>query len=211
MLAFFRKLPEVFVDLLRSGYFPGIPAHSRRYTALRRIGITVGDITKLKVHAIVNAANPTLLGGGGVDGAIHAAAGPRLLEYCRGLAGCAPGDAVLTFAYDLPAWFIIHAVGPDTREVRERAEQDRLLESAYRKAMELSQVFYSIAFPAISCGVYGFDPARAARIAIRTIAEGLEHATWQHVTLVAFDEAMAAILETELSRQRAEARRLRNK
>jgi O-acetyl-ADP-ribose deacetylase (regulator of RNase III) len=134
-----------------------------------RLDVVVGDITALAVDAIVNAANRTLLGGGGVDGAIHRAAGPQLLEECRTLSGCDTGDAKITKGYRLPARNVIHAVGPVWGGDKE--EKDALLASCYRKALALAaeRKLTSVAFPAISTGVYAFPPDRAARIAVGTI------------------------------------------
>jgi O-acetyl-ADP-ribose deacetylase len=138
-----------------------------------RISVHEGDITRLEVDAIVNAANRSLLGGGGVDGAIHRAAGPGLLEECRRLGGCETGSAKITGGHGLPARHVIHAVGPVWRGGGEG--EDDLLAGCYRTALAIcaAHSLRSVAFPAISTGVYGFPLGRAAGIAVREVRAGL--------------------------------------
>ena len=164
-----------------------------------RIEVVEGDVTRLDVDAIVNAANESLLGGGGVDGAIHRAAGPRLLEECRGLGGCPTGEARITGAYDLPARYVVHTVGPVWRG-GDRGE-DGLLESCYRESLRLAAEHgaRTIAFPAISTGVYRFPVPRAAGIAVRTVTAGLaEHPSIRRVVLCCFDARSAGVFREAL-------------
>jgi O-acetyl-ADP-ribose deacetylase (regulator of RNase III) len=159
----------------------------------RRIEIVRGDITKLAVDAIVNAANASLLGGGGVDGAIHRAAGPELLEECRKIGGCPTGEARITAGYRLPARHVIHAVGPIWQGGAHN--EDALLASAYRASLTLAvqHGLKSIAFPAISTGAYGFPLERATQIALQTVQAFLEQdQTLQRVIMVCFDETTYA-------------------
>ena len=164
-----------------------------------------GDITKLRLDAIVNAANERMLGGGGVDGAIHKAAGPRLLEACRAVpevrpgVRCPTGEARITEGFNLPAKFVIHTVGPIWRGGV--YSEDELLAACYNSSLRLAQSYSlkSIAFPAISCGVYGFPVERAASIAVREIRNYVEGAkSLEAITLVAFDNAMFEILLTAI-------------
>jgi O-acetyl-ADP-ribose deacetylase (regulator of RNase III) len=134
-----------------------------------RISVIFGDITEQQVDAIVNAANPSLLGGGGVDGAIHRAAGPDLMEACRALGGCLTGEVKITKGYRLPARFVIHTVGPVWNDGRQG--EDGMLASCYRESLACAQShgIKTIAFPAISTGTYRFPPARATLIAVKTV------------------------------------------
>ncbi|MGD8450555.1 MAG: O-acetyl-ADP-ribose deacetylase [Phycisphaerae bacterium] len=149
-----------------------------------KIEIREGDITELAIDAIVNAANSRLAGGGGVDGAIHRAAGPELLAACRPLGGCPTGDAKITPGFKLPAKHVIHTVGPVYSGGR--ADEPQLLASCYRRSLEVAveHGLRTIAFPAISTGVYGYPFREATRIAIETVAEFLE--TNQQIEWVAF-------------------------
>ncbi|WP_133650016.1 O-acetyl-ADP-ribose deacetylase [Paraburkholderia flava] len=163
---------------------------------------SVVDITTLSVDAIVNAANTSLLGGGGVDGAIHRAAGPDLLRECEALGGCATGDAKLTAGYRLPAKHVIHTVGPVWHGgARDEAT---LLASCYRRSLELAHDAHctSIAFPAISCGVYRFPADEAVRIAVTTTIDVLPRTSnIRRVIFACFDDAMFARYEAELARR----------
>jgi O-acetyl-ADP-ribose deacetylase len=155
-----------------------------------RVELVLDDITRIRVDAIVNAANASLLGGGGVDGAIHRAAGPALLEACRLLKGCEPGEAKITSGYDLPARWVIHTVGPIWRGGDRREEE--VLACCYRNSLRLAEEkeVRTIAFPSISTGAYGFPIERACRIALREIASFLENTTTvERVWVVCFDRA----------------------
>jgi len=155
--------------------------------------VVVGDITRQRVDAIVNAAKESLRGGGGVDGAIHRAAGPELLEECRGVGGCPTGEARLTKGYDLPANWVIHTVGPVWQGGGQG--EDEKLASCYRNSLDLAAAhgIQSVAFPAIGTGVYRFPADRAAGIAVATVREVLAVAALpERVIFVCFDEANAA-------------------
>ena len=158
-----------------------------------RVEVVQGDITKQRVDAIVNAAKHTLLGGGGVDGAIHRAAGRRLVEACAPLGGCGPGDAKATPGFDLPARWVIHTVGPVW--YGGAAGEDDALASCYRRSIEVADELgaKTIAFPAISTGAYGFPPDRAAAIAVRTLRALETHVDLAR--LVAFDQRTYRLLD----------------
>jgi len=153
---------------------------------IERLDVRQGDITRVEVDAIVNAANPSLLGGGGVDGAIHRAAGPQLLAECRAIGGCPTGEARITKGYRLPARHVIHTVRP----VYLGTPRDKqLLSACYRNSLELAVQHHlaSIAFPAVSCGIYGYPIQEACRIAIDTTVQFLEtHPSLQKVVFVLF-------------------------
>jgi len=152
------------------------------------ISVIRADITTLSVEAVVNAANSTLMGGGGVDGAIHQAAGPGLREECRSLRGCRTGEAKTTAAYDLPAHYVIHTVGPVWKGGHNG--EDQQLASCYDACFREARThgIVSLAFPSISTGAYGFPVERAADIALQRIQEGLTHSPSLDVTIAVFDE-----------------------
>lgn len=159
---------------------------------MNRIEIHLGDITKLKVDAIVNAANTSLLGGGGVDGAIHRAAGKQLLDECRMLSGCRTGEAKITKGYNLPARFVIHTVGPVWRGGFNREEE--LLENCYKNSLKLAveNDIKTIAFPSISTGAYAFPNKRASKIAFDSVLIFLKNnSTIDKVIFCCFDTQTA--------------------
>ncbi len=171
--------------------------------ALRdRLHVVQGDITRLEVDAIVNAANSSLSGGGGVDGAIHRAAGPRLLEECRTLGGCPTGEARMTAGYDLPAKHVIHTVGPVYGR-REPAAAARLLASCYTESLRLAgrHGLKTIAFPGISTGVYGYPKEEACDVAVRAVSDWLAgHELPHSVTFCCFSAADAELYRRRLGR-----------
>jgi O-acetyl-ADP-ribose deacetylase (regulator of RNase III) len=165
-----------------------------------RMEIAEGDITKLDVDAIVNAANTSLLGGGGVDGAIHRAAGPELLEECRRVGRCPTGEARLTKGYRLKARHVIHAVGPVWHSGKQG--EDSLLASAYRSSLDIAERegLATIAFPAISTGVYAFPLERATKIAVNTVADFLRtHDLPKRVVFCCFGADVAAVYRRVLA------------
>jgi O-acetyl-ADP-ribose deacetylase (regulator of RNase III) len=165
---------------------------------MAELKVTRGDITRLRVDAIVNAANSSLLGGGGVDGAIHRAAGPELLAACRALGGCLTGDAKATPGFRLAAKWVFHAVGP-VWNGGARGEAERLA-GCYRRCMELAREHdvKSMAFPAISTGIYGYPKRPAAEIAVRVCGEMAEASGVERVEFCCFDEETAEIYEQVL-------------
>lgn len=174
-------------------------------TTRAKIVAEQGDITRVEVDAIVNAANRSLLGGGGVDGAIHRAAGPQLLEECRAIGGCPTGEARITRGYNLPARYVIHTVGPVYKPAEE-ARVSALLSQCYRNSLQLAVAHNlgSIAFPAISCGVYGYPMEKACRIAIDTVADFLSkhrQSSLENIRFVLFSEADRKVYEHHLAAQ----------
>lgn len=164
-----------------------------------RLGVVRGDLTVQDVDAIVNAANSSLLGGGGVDGAIHRAAGPELVQFCRNLGGCRTGEAKVTPGFDLRARWIVHTVGPVWRGGTDG--EPELLASCYRSSLRAAAETgaRTIAFPAISTGIFGYPAEAAARIAVTTVETTDEAATFDEIRFVCFDDATTTIYEQLLS------------
>jgi len=172
-----------------------------------RIELRCGDITRVCVDAVVNAANSSLLGGGGVDGAIHRAAGPRLLAACREIGGCPTGEARYTAGFDLPARHVIHTVGPVWRGGADG--EAALLASCYRNSLRLASAHgcRTLAFPAISCGVYGYPLEQAARVALTTVRGFLDDdANLARVMHVCFDPAALEVYRRTLDALRSDGR-----
>ncbi len=166
-----------------------------------RIDIVHGDITKLKVDAIVNAANSSLLGGGGVDGAIHRTAGPELLEYCKKLNGCPTGEAKISPGFKLSAKFVIHTVGPVWRGGN--YDEEKLLSNCYKNSLQLAvkNNVKTIAFPAISTGIYGYPVEEATKIAVKVVSEFLKaDDSIEKVIFVCFDSTTYDIYEKSISK-----------
>lgn len=161
-----------------------------------------GDITQLQVDAIVNAANSALAGGGGVDGAIHRAAGPELMQACRQIGGCPPGQAVITEGFKLPAKYVVHAVGPIWRGGD--CDESEVLANCYQNSLRVAatKVCKTIAFSAICTGVYGFPKEQAVEIAVTQVLKALPHYPFiSQVIFCCFDESMLALYEQELAKQ----------
>ncbi|MEH0156922.1 O-acetyl-ADP-ribose deacetylase [Limibacter armeniacum] len=168
---------------------------------MENVKVVKGDITKCEVDAIVNAANTSLLGGGGVDGAIHRTAGPQLLEACKKLNGCSTGDAKITGGFNLPARYVIHTVGPVWRGGN-NGEED-LLKSAYQRSLEVAEEgsLDKVAFPNISTGIYGFPKEKAAKIAISIVKEFMsKHKYPSEVIFVCFDDDNYLLYQRQLEK-----------
>lgn len=167
---------------------------------MKRVSIILGDITKMNVDAIVNAANPSLLGGGGVDGAIHKAAGPKLLEECKTLNGCLTGEAKITKGYNLPAQYVIHTVGPIWQGGK--ANEPDLLSNCYKNSLKLAveNGIQEIAFPSISTGAYGYPVKQAAQVALKTILNCLrQNSSIKNVYMVCFDKETYSVYNNTLA------------